>query len=121
MSVKLSEAIRTMRMSRGLTQLRLSELIGVSRSTVGMWETGEREPDLDTIEALADIFNVPMSALVSSTDDVRAEDDELMELREELRRKPEMRALFSATKSATPDQLRQAIAIIEALKKSGDT
>lgn len=56
--------IRTMRMSRGMNQTELASKIGVSRSAVGMWENNEREPDLDTLEALADEFNVPLSSLV---------------------------------------------------------
>ena len=59
----LGERIKTMRESRGMTQVQLAAEMGVSRSAIGMYERDEREPDLDTIEALADIFNVPMSAL----------------------------------------------------------
>ena len=63
-NVALGIAIKTMRMSRRLSQNELAERIGVSRSAVSMWENGEREPNFDMIEALADVFNVPMSAFL---------------------------------------------------------
>ena len=59
----LGSRIKNARISCGLTQADISNMLRVSASTVGMWEQGRREPDLDTIEALANIFNVPMSSL----------------------------------------------------------
>ena len=42
-------------------------MLDVSRSTVGMYETGGREPDFETMEAIADIFNVDMDYLMGRT------------------------------------------------------
>lgn len=64
MSNTIGERIKIMRQSRNMSQVELAERINLKRSTIGMYERGEREPDLDTIEALADVFNVPMSALI---------------------------------------------------------
>lgn len=88
-------------------------MLGVSRSAVAMWENGNREPDLDTLEALADIFNIPMSALLAQDPDQYAE---LWELRETFRRRPEMRTLFSLTKKASPEDVQKAIEIITILR-----
>lgn len=44
------------------------------------------------------------------------EGEELWGIREALRRSPEMRTLFSLSRKATPEQLRQTIKIIEALR-----
>ena len=60
--------IRTMRKSRQMTQEDLAKAIGQSPSSITMYETGRREPDFETLEALADVFNVPMIALVSDDD-----------------------------------------------------
>ena len=65
---ELGDRIKVGRMSRNMTQADLATLVGVAASTVGMWEQGRREPDLDTIEALADIFNVPTSYFVEKDD-----------------------------------------------------
>lgn len=59
--------IKTMRMSRDMTQVDLARAIGKSPSAITMYESGRREPDFETLEALADAFNVPLSALVSDS------------------------------------------------------
>lgn len=51
-------------MNRGITQEELASALGVSRSTIGMYETGSREPGFETSEAIADIFNVDMDYLM---------------------------------------------------------
>lgn len=65
-NVALGITIKTMRLSRNLSQQDLADKVGVSRSAVGMWENGEREPNLDTLESLANVFNVPLYSLVDS-------------------------------------------------------
>ena len=106
----------TRRKSRGWSQSELAEKLGVSQSTVAMWEKGAREPNIDTLEAIADVFNVPLNSLISSD----KEEDEIWELREQLRRRPEMRTLFMASKNATKEDLLRTIQIIEALKKASE-
>ena len=59
--------IRTMRLSRKMTQADLAKAIGQSASSITMYETGRREPEFEVLEALADVFNVPLVALL--TDD----------------------------------------------------
>lgn len=58
-----SERIKTLRTARNVSQSDLANILGVSRSTVGMYETGKREPDLATLDAIADFFNVDMDYL----------------------------------------------------------
>ena len=58
---ELGQRIQVGRMSRGLTQADLANQLGVATSTVGMWEIGRREPSIETLEAISDIYNVPLS------------------------------------------------------------
>ncbi len=67
---KVAETIRTMRKSRSLTQRELAKRIGVSHSTIAMWETAKREPDFESLEALADEFNVPIFAITGAKSEV---------------------------------------------------
>ena len=57
--------IRTMRNSRNMTQQDLAKAIDQSPSSITMYETGRREPDLETLEAMADVFNVTLGSIVS--------------------------------------------------------
>lgn len=52
--------LRYLRKSENTTQQELADSIGVAKSTISMYENGQREPDFETLEALADHFNVDM-------------------------------------------------------------
>ena len=56
--------LKNLRLSRNITQGELAVKLGISRSAVGMYETGGREPDFEMMEAIADIFNVDMDYLM---------------------------------------------------------
>ena len=60
----IGQRIKTMRLSRGMTQADLAKAIGQSQASITMYETGKREPDFETLEALADVFNVPLISFV---------------------------------------------------------
>lgn len=53
-----------LRKRRGLSQQQFADKIGLTRSAVGMYETGRREPDFETLETIADFFNVNMDVLL---------------------------------------------------------
>ena len=50
--------LKRLRESRGITQAKLSSLLSISPSTVGMWEQGRRDPDYENLKRIADYFNV---------------------------------------------------------------
>lgn len=52
--------IKYLRKLDNITQQQLADAIGVAKSTISMYENGQREPDFETLEALADYFNVDM-------------------------------------------------------------
>ena len=51
------------RLSKGWTQEDVAKRAGVARSTYANWENGKREPDFETSEKLADIFEVSVDYL----------------------------------------------------------
>lgn len=51
-----------------ITQSKLAEKIGVSRSTIAMYETGSSEPDIDTLNKIADFFKVSLDFLMERGD-----------------------------------------------------
>ena len=56
--------LAVLRKKKGLTQMQLAKLIGVSTSTVAMWETGQRKPDYHTIVRLREFFAVGFEQLL---------------------------------------------------------
>lgn len=64
-----SERLRSLRKNYGLSQQKLADAIGsVSKSSINMYERGEREPGLETMEAFADFFNVDLDYLYGKSD-----------------------------------------------------
>ena len=58
--------LQSLRKQDNLTQLQLATALGVKKSTIGMWENGNREPDFEMLEAIADYFNVPIATFFPS-------------------------------------------------------
>ncbi len=55
--------LRKIRRHRDLTQERLAELLGVSVEFVSNMERGVNAPSFETIEKIAEVFNLPFSEL----------------------------------------------------------
>ena len=67
MSNFIGEQIGKLRTGRGMSQAELSEALGFGKSAIGMYERGERVPNQDRIEAIADFFNVSPSQITDRT------------------------------------------------------
>lgn len=59
-----NDMLKYLRVREKMSQAELADKLGVSKSTVGMYELGKREPDFETLEAIADLFNVDMNFLL---------------------------------------------------------
>ena len=58
-----NEVLINLRKNEGLTQKELAEKLGLSASAIGNYEQGTRTPDYETLELIADFFNVPLDSL----------------------------------------------------------
>lgn len=59
--------LKKLRTREKLTQTQLANELGLKFSTISMYERGEREPDFETMETIADYFNVSMDYLHGKT------------------------------------------------------
>ena len=73
----LSENIRAIRKSKGLSQEELAVKLHVVRQTISKWEQGLSVPDADMLLMLSEVFETPVSMLLgepvveSKIDDVK--------------------------------------------------
>lgn len=58
--------LKILREHRELSQYQLSRCLGVSQSTIGMWESGKREPNYATTQKIAGFFNVSIDMLIGA-------------------------------------------------------
>lgn len=63
-----SERIKELRKSRHFSQRELAEKLGMSKSSIAMYESGKRKPDFVALETIADYFNVDMDYLTGRKD-----------------------------------------------------
>lgn len=66
-----ADMLAYLRKRDGYSQTELADKLKISRSAIGMYESGKREPDFETLEALADTFNVNMDTLLGKADDIK--------------------------------------------------
>ena len=63
------EILKELRSSMGFSQQKLADKLGVSRSTVAMWESGASQPDNDSLLHLAKIFNPSTDFLLGNVEE----------------------------------------------------
>jgi len=65
--MKFNDILRDLRISRDMTQDDLAKALGRSKSAISMYENGNRVPDLETLEIIADYFNIDINRLTGCT------------------------------------------------------
>lgn len=120
-----------LRSARGLTQQQLADLTGLTRGRLNNYEQGTREPDLMTLQSLADFFQVTTDFLLGRTDttgDFTAEtmskidqaldeDPELLAFWLETKKRPDLQLFLKQVKSASPKAIRQMMTIIKMIEE----
>lgn len=64
--------LKELRQEKNISQQKLADIIGVSRSTVAMWETGASQPDNEMLLMLSSCFDVSVDYLLGREDTTSA-------------------------------------------------
>lgn len=68
---EFKDMLKLYRNQKGLSQSELAKILGLSPSTISMYEVGKREPDFETEEKIADYFNVSLTSLRGKSEELR--------------------------------------------------
>lgn len=60
--------LREIRKAKGISQLKLAMDLHTNQNTISRYETGEREPGIVELIAIADYFNISVDYLIERTD-----------------------------------------------------
>ncbi len=60
--------LKEIRKAKGISQLKLALELNTNQNTISRYETGEREPGLVELVAIADYFDVSVDYLLERTD-----------------------------------------------------
>lgn len=98
----LNTRLKELRKENGITQSELAKSLNVSRSSIAMYENGERIPSYETLEVISDFFNVSILYLLGK-ESVDYSNEELFKINEKL----------------SDNQKRLLLAIAKQILKSG--
>lgn len=139
--MEFKNIILSLRNEIGYSQEQLAKVLHVSKSTVAMWETGQRLPSVEKYEEIADYFNVDIDFLYGRTtmkrrslfDDTGSEyvnaellsnssfryylNDETAQAAQEIFENKELRALFDVQRDMSSDDLKALHSMALALKR----
>ena len=76
--MEFNEKLQELRKQKGLTQEQLAKALFVSRAAISKWESGRGYPNIDSLKAIAKLYNVSIDELLSG--------DELLSVAQEDRK-----------------------------------
>lgn len=119
--MEVGKFIREKREDLGLSQEDIARACGVNRATVSRWESGNiSNMRRNKLEALANVLQISPSALLTETIDdsidFRVERFTIQKEPSGVDLNPLITELICRAMSATDDEIRAAIAVMDALK-----
>jgi HTH-type transcriptional regulator, competence development regulator len=76
----LKNKLIELRKAKKLRQEDIAKILGIGRTTYAMYEQGNREPDFDTLNKIADYFEVSIDHLLGREEKVKTKEDSLEEV-----------------------------------------
>ncbi len=119
-----STVFKTLRLEKNLTQLEMANRLGISRSSIGMYENGEREPGFELLEKIADYFHVDMNYLLGKaeySEIVQSEsylDDAAREMTQFLYDNPDYKILFDASRKVKKEDIEFVKQMIDRVNRN---
>ena len=107
-----------LRSAKGITKKFIAQSLGRSSTICQDWKQQKSQPSSTQLSKIAEILDTTPAYLCGETDDPSPDSsDELSQLLETLREREDMRMLFKLASTATPEDVRKAVKIIEALRR----
>lgn len=137
---KFKDIFKQLRLEKDLKQDEIAKELNISKSSIAMWETGDRNPVPEKFEEIADYFNVDLDYLYGrspirrkitydcygnehhneanfiGTDDSYYINDETREVAQEINDNKNLALLFDAARDAKPEDLQMVHSLLLRLK-----
>ena len=116
----LYERFEALRLARGVTKTFIAQSLGRSSTLCQDWKQQKSQPNDAQLREVARILGTTPAYLRGETDDPNPASDrdaELEQLLSSLREREDMRMLFKLAQDASPEDVLQAVKIIEALRR----
>lgn len=121
---QFDKILRFLRGEKNMSQQELADALGISKSAVNMYERGERQPNFETLETIADFFNVDIDYLLGRTTKtttiIKPQSDseyylnqKTAEMADFLMKNPQYQVLFDASRKVKPEEIEKALTALE--------
>lgn len=122
----LGNKIKEIRKIKGMSLTKLSQITGLSRTTITEIEnaTNGRNPTTSTLDKLAEALQVPLEDFFKEekTEDYidRLNDKEVVKLYEAMQKNDQLKIFYKKTQALSPKDLRLVLKIVEELNSEND-
>lgn len=122
----IGNRLKELRNDKGLLQKDLAEKLGLTQQTISLYESNKREPDYETLQKIANFFDVSTDFILcltkerSPADKIKkalSDDPELANFWDKLSEREDLQLLFKQTKDMSPKGVKQVIRIIKAIEE----
>ena len=122
----LGERIKIIRKENDMTQNDLAKAFDLSPSTIAMYESGNRNPDADTLKKMAAYFDVSVDYLLGITNipnppekikNAISNDPELLKFWKEVKNREELQTLLKQSNKLDKNTIKQIIQIIKTFEE----
>ena len=117
------ERLSELRKGKDLSQAELGKIFKLGQSTIGMYETDKREPDMVTIKQFANFFGCSIDYILGHTDiretpeqrieSVISDEPDLLEFWQELKQREDLQLLFKQVKPLSEESIKRIIRYIK--------
>lgn len=105
--------VKELRNKKGLSQDRVAQAIGISRSRYSHYENNRVEPDIELIRKIANYYDVKVDYLIGRTEiENDNENDELEKILDD----PDTQLMFNDWKNMSEEERKEAINMIKYIK-----
>ncbi|WKV09410.1 helix-turn-helix transcriptional regulator [Thermoanaerobacterium sp. CMT5567-10] len=117
--MSFGKRFKTLRLEKNLTQAELAKILSIGESTISFYESDKREPDYETLQKIADFFDVSVDYLLGRTDKRNIDtsndvDERLHKVMQELG--PDVLLAFYDLPNMTNEEKENVITLLEGIK-----
>lgn len=110
------ETLKRLRKERGLRQIDVANVLGITVSAYGNYELEQRKPDIDTLNKLADFFGVSVDYLLGRETTAEHTPTNATSLQIPEKYKDIALAFNSGADNLTPEDIQDVVKYIEFVK-----
>ena len=129
----LSKTIKKLREENQITQKDLGKILGLSQQTIGHYETNRAQPDYETLNNMANYFNVTIDYLLGRTSKRKeafysrvdqekiltaiSDEPELLSIWNEIKDRDELKTMINQVKDLRPSSIKRIIRYIKLVEE----